>query len=442
MSKKVCSISESSINELPEDLILTILSFLPTKHVVVTSLLSKKWKSLWTKVPRLEYNAMDHKDYTSFELFMDKSLLSHQSHVLESVSFKNYWVNIGQWIDTVFRHHHCHLRELEIDASGAYTPLPHELFTCKTLVVLKLKGELIRVADLTTVSLPSLKTLHIEHMSALFKYESLQMLLSNCNYLTDLKITVTSFTIYVFEFDVSWCKTLVALKLKGLTDVISISSPSSRFGLPFLNTLHVTRMKSLSNDSFCRLLSHCPLLSDLTLDEKTSHVMVDLDIAMPCLQRLSIYIPKVSTVSCSSLEHYIRNIVTMAPSLRYFSIQVELSYIYSPFYMRVRLEDPSKLEYTSIFQRIVQVEMRICCERSQKLLVDLLHCSTKLVSLKLENVYKLSPIYTWTCVPECLLSSLEALEWRGYTGRDMDRGYMSYLLKHALCLKTVHENLL
>ncbi|EOA14397.1 hypothetical protein CARUB_v10027593mg [Capsella rubella] len=137
MSKKVCSTTKSRISELPEDLILTILSFLPTKHAVLTSLLSKKWKYLWTKVPRLEYNVYHHKDITSFKRFMDKSMLSHKSHVLESIYVKLDWTrNIGPWIRTVFRHHHRHLREIEI-VSVAYLfqlVLPHELFTCKTLV--------------------------------------------------------------------------------------------------------------------------------------------------------------------------------------------------------------------------------------------------------------------------------------------------------------------
>ncbi|KAG7561128.1 FBD domain [Arabidopsis thaliana x Arabidopsis arenosa] len=73
------------------------------------------------------------------------------------------------------------------------------------------------------------------------------------------------------------------------------------------------------------------------------------------------------------------------------------------------------------------------------MLADLLLCFIKLVVLKLENVYLLTPLCRWeppSLVPECLLSSLEALEWKGYTGRYGDKDVVSYLLNHALRLKT------
>ncbi|ANM64394.1 FBD, F-box and Leucine Rich Repeat domains containing protein [Arabidopsis thaliana] len=436
MTKKVCS----CINELPDDLILKILSFVSTKHVVVTSLLSKKWKSLWTRVPILKYDVRDH---TRFERFLDKSLFSHQSHVLESLHVElsvTLWnKDIGPWIRTALHHHHCHLRELEIDACIVHTVLPPELFTCKTLVVLKLKGIVIDVeAPLTTVSLPSLKTLHIDH-SSLFDFGSLQMLLSNCNFITDLMVIRES-RFFFAEYDVSWCKTLMALKLEGLKDVISISS-SSAVCLPLLKTLHVARMEDFNNDSFCRLLSNCPVLSDLTLEEKTSDVLLNLDIDMPYLQRLSI-ITRVDADSkhiFSLMKNYTRKLAIIAPSFKYFSIQ-ELAYASRYRYIvRVRLGVPSKLEDASTFSRIVHLELSICSERSVEMLVDLLLCFTKLVVLKLEHVYLLTPLGRWeppSLVPECLLSSLEALEWKGYTGRYGDKDLVSYLLNHALCLKT------
>lgn len=49
------------------------------------------------------------------------------------------------------------------------------------------------------------------------------------------------------------------------------------------------------------------------------------------------------------------------------------------------------------------------------------------------------PLDRWkppSSVPECMMSSLETLEWKGYLGREIDKE-LNYLLKHALCLKTV-----
>ena len=39
-------------------------------------------------------------------------------------------------------------------------------------------------------------------------------------------------------------------------------------------------------------------------------------------------------------------------------------------------------------------------------------------------------------VPECLLSSLQSLNWLEYTGEPQERDIVVYILKHALHLKT------
>ncbi|CAA7060520.1 unnamed protein product [Microthlaspi erraticum] len=449
---RVCSNpnTKRNISELPDELVLKILSFLSTKHAVATSLLSKRWKSVWTMVPRLKYEVKGN-SYRS-ERFLDESLFAHQSHFLESISLTiDAYKDIGPWIRTALHHHHCHLREIKIDANYiARTKLPPEMFTCKTLVVLKLKGIVMDVVEpLTTVCLPSLETLHVVSSSRLFDSGSLRMLLSSCNVLTDL-IIISKSTFYDDDvFDVSWCKTLVSLKLEGFKDVIMsrsnrISSPEAPTpsSLPFLKTLHASRMVNSKKDSFRRLLSNCPLLSDLALEEKTSRVLLNSDIAMPCLQRLSI-ITKVkdSTHLCKLLNSYISKLATIAPSFKYFDIHELLFDTRTCFCARVRLtRDPSTLEDARIFLRIVHLEMCIRSERSGKMLVHLLQCFINLKVLKLiKHVYEQGFLYVWEpprSVPECLLSSLEVLEWRGYTGVYGDRELVSYLLNHALCLKT------
>ncbi|KFK27927.1 hypothetical protein AALP_AA8G448800 [Arabis alpina] len=49
-SRKRSVVGEDRISELPEPLILQILSSLPTKDVVATSVLSKRWGSFWKVV--------------------------------------------------------------------------------------------------------------------------------------------------------------------------------------------------------------------------------------------------------------------------------------------------------------------------------------------------------------------------------------------------------
>ncbi|XP_077242037.1 putative F-box/LRR-repeat protein At3g42770 [Tasmannia lanceolata] len=45
-----------SFNDLPEHLLIQILSFLPIKDAINTSLLSKRWRFLWTPTPNLDFD--------------------------------------------------------------------------------------------------------------------------------------------------------------------------------------------------------------------------------------------------------------------------------------------------------------------------------------------------------------------------------------------------
>ncbi|XP_056860508.1 probable FBD-associated F-box protein At1g32375 isoform X2 [Raphanus sativus] len=99
------------ISQLPEHLLLRILSLLPsTKDVVDTMVLSKRWQFLWTLVPRLVYDGI-HQNTTkeTFSKFVDRSLLLHEAPVLDYLQFRLGWKssdvdNIGVWARAVSRH--------------------------------------------------------------------------------------------------------------------------------------------------------------------------------------------------------------------------------------------------------------------------------------------------------------------------------------------------
>lgn len=186
------------ISQLPEELLLRILSSLPAKDVVITMVLSKRWKFLWTLVPTLAY---DHATYqnaegTRFSPFVYSSLLLHEAPVLETLRLKldresATAVDIGVWVKTAVKRS---VRELDIDINSPsiLTPvtLPWSLFAggCKTLATLKLSNmTLVNASSSLPASFPSLKNLSLVKM----KYPSeefINKLLASCPVLDDLAV--------------------------------------------------------------------------------------------------------------------------------------------------------------------------------------------------------------------------------------------------------------
>lgn len=180
------------ISLLPDDFLLHILSLLPTKDVLNTSVLSKRWQYLWKLVPKLEYIDIDENaDHGRFVRFVDRSLLLSMAPVIKSLHFKLgrqcSEVDIGFWVRIAVERGLC---ELNVDFDLYHIEpcrLPQNLFTCGTLVVLKLKN-----VSLEDVQFPFffqfLKTLHLEYVIFLDD-ESPKKLLSSCPILEVLDLT-------------------------------------------------------------------------------------------------------------------------------------------------------------------------------------------------------------------------------------------------------------
>lgn len=160
------------ISALPDSIICHILSLLPTKLSVTTSILSKRWRPIWKSVHILDFDAESFPDFATFRNFID-SVIVARDPTLTLRSFRirfgpNYRYDsddLNRFINTALQQR---IQNLELDLlfSNLYhrqklVPTLRKVFICETLVVLKLRSLIVdHVPHL--VHLPSLKSLHLE----------------------------------------------------------------------------------------------------------------------------------------------------------------------------------------------------------------------------------------------------------------------------------------
>ncbi|CAA0808518.1 Unknown protein [Striga hermonthica] len=139
------------LSSLPDDIIFNILSFLPTKLSVASSLLGKRWRFLWANVPYLHLDRVE--------------LNGYQLETLITTAFDR-----GIWNLYLY---------LEFDA------IPRSLFNCKTIVDLKLGYSRVSLSAMDNVSLPSLKKFYVYNVVCETD-DALPRFLSGCPSLEEL----------------------------------------------------------------------------------------------------------------------------------------------------------------------------------------------------------------------------------------------------------------
>ena len=252
------------VSRLPDELLVKVLTFLPTKEAVSTSILSKRWEHLWMWLPKLEYDDQHYSESERKRLrcFIVRSLPLHKAHVIESLRLKlsnsHYFKpQVIKWIvaTAVSRN------VLELDISCSSYPeklniLPSNLYTSKSLVILKL-GDWILLDVPPMVSLPSLKTLQLQEV-AYSSEGSLQRLLFNCPVLEELKVDI-------WKYDNTRKFTIIVPSLLSLSlfipfdygiDGLVIKTPSLKY----------FKLRVHSSSSHYCLVEHMPNLIEAYID--------------------------------------------------------------------------------------------------------------------------------------------------------------------------------
>ncbi|KAL0714442.1 hypothetical protein Bca4012_021421 [Brassica carinata] len=260
---------------------------------------------------------------------------------------------------------HC-LRELDIgyasypDKSNIL-PMPSNLFTCKSLVILKLAGGILLDVP-RMVSLPSLKTLRL-HKVKFLKDETLQRLLSNCPILEDLLVDLRDDTMRKF--------TVVVPSLQRLTLRIPDNPHIDGF------IIETPSLKHFKLRLHCIFYHHYFLVENMpNLIE--AHIDVEL--------------------------HKVQSLIGSITSVKRLALCSQI-WPHGSF----------------VFNQLEHLELCTCPRIFPNQIVRLLKASSKLkrLGISLMNVNRHRPqvMVDWNqpiTVPECLLSSLQSLGWVRY----------------------------
>ncbi|KAL0554178.1 hypothetical protein IC582_008095 [Cucumis melo] len=315
------------ISELPDPILQHILSFLPVKQIIQTTILSKRWIHLWLTFPSFEFD----KNFFHFESKLQNKrlhLINFVEHTLKQLKclrkFKlhtdfpeaNSTVVVDRWIDYVLKG--C-VQELEIVVTvenGKRYNLPQRVFANQSSTVLTVGDCKLCPSLMDGYKLLSMKSVSL--LGVFAEDETVKRLVSNCPFIQHIKLnsclglrslwlceTNELITMEVqnnsglYEFGAKAIN-LQAFEFRGQFQPCCINISSCKN----LKTLKLS-MVAITDDWFNRCFSEFPLLEILALSYchmleslriSSSHLkkfilcgcesVTRVDIDAPCLSRL------------------------------------------------------------------------------------------------------------------------------------------------------------
>ncbi|TYG78503.1 hypothetical protein ES288_D02G064000v1 [Gossypium darwinii] len=185
---------EDRISSFPDPILCHILSFLPIKEAVRTSIISTKWRYLFASISTIKFDGysmsgLTDRNIDSFKNFVDRLLKSPDqvrldcfrlSHEICLWNDGDHDFDISGWICAAL----CRgVKEIDLQLGYLEDILPAVLFTCGSLVTLKLDAVGHKFKFPSDVCLGNLKTLHFRDS---FFGDCILRFISNCHVLEDL----------------------------------------------------------------------------------------------------------------------------------------------------------------------------------------------------------------------------------------------------------------
>ncbi|GAU29478.1 hypothetical protein TSUD_65130 [Trifolium subterraneum] len=294
--------TQDTLSDLPQCVLVHILSFLNAKEAVQTCILSKRWKPIWKYIPTLKLHSSNFSTLKSFDKFVSRVLsLRDKSIVLHAVDFhRNGSIESGSLkrVANYVQSRNVKLRQLGINVKGDIDHILPCISSCQTLTSLKLsvnpKGRYNygRTLFPKSLNLPALTCLHlgnfafcasddgqIEPFSAFKRLNSL--IIDNCS-VNDAEIlcitseTLVNLTMCNHSFDIY----LIELSAPSLCTFAFMGTPYQIFsgnGLSSVKQVNIDA-EMLANYSFpiwvlVSWLSSLANVKSLTVSASTLQVL-------------------------------------------------------------------------------------------------------------------------------------------------------------------------
>ncbi|GLT45815.1 hypothetical protein SLA2020_196200 [Shorea laevis] len=419
--------SVDRISALPEGVICHILSFLPTKVAVQTSVLSTKWRKIYTLVSSidLEFGTLDDdreeidaEKSNRFSNFVDRVFFFHDKPSIVSFRLKCYQyvdpLHVDGWIRALMQHS---IQELDIDNhhfAFLGMPLPASVFSCETLVVLKvnLNSSYHALRVPARICLPNLKVLHMHDFS--FSNDgSGEKLLSSCPVLEDLVLGSCAFNNDRSKFKIS------NSSLRRLTLQDYYTELSDQFVQIMICAPNLLLFKCTSGLRLDVILCNLSSLEDAHINVRAyAHEVYLVSYRVRVLQLLL----GIQGVKSLFLSNHTIEALSYGGNLH-----ADLPTFHNLKFLQV---DWPSVEYPREFEDTIQ---------TPKELMDILQKTPNLNYLGMREGLEPDALSQekeiLNAVPQCFLSSLKRLDIAAFDGTVTEVHFLKYLLENATVLQ-------
>ncbi|XP_021843969.2 F-box/FBD/LRR-repeat protein At5g22660-like [Spinacia oleracea] len=409
---------EDRLSSLPDALLIDILSHLQIDCAVATSVLSRRWRHLWTGVTNFKFDCNDCRvtsdKFSSVVVDLLRQLTSPKLRVFKlELNWLANLFNPGV-AESCFREV-CrrNVDQIIVDPKEINLldrlPIPACLFNSKSLVILNLRNVLeIDFPENVAIQLPNLKSLTLDHL--VYVPHCLESLFRSCPRLEDADLTFLSAGTQIIL-------NIPALNLRSL-----------RLGM-----CHMSSCEIFENQPPPKIFIDAPKLANLCIFDYTSYYYF---IQNPTkLVKASIYLTRDEAYEPAE-EDYLHQ---LSKFVRGMSSVIKLDLIaygntnLYPYLNSLNLG--TKLIFPNLGRLITELEYIGWNDLllSMQCFPNLKHLK---VNLSMRDGLPMDHM-NW-CVPDCLVNKLKTIEISKLYETDDDLKLLGYILSNAVVLAKLH----